>query len=209
MFLSQAALSQKHAVGSWQLKKAENGISVYSRDALNSKFKEVRSVFLVKTSLSSVVALLNDFDSYTQWVYRCGASSTVKHISEKEHLHYQSVIAPWPVDNRDFVVMVKQSQDPHTKVVTQKGTSVPEACAPVPHHVRIIQFTAQWTITPLNGGMVSVEYQLLVDPGGNIPAWLVNLAALEGPYDTALAMKEWIFKEKYQKALVSYIKEPE
>jgi hypothetical protein len=50
-----------------------------------------------------------------------------------------------------------------------------------------------------------VEYQLLVNPGGNVPAWIVNMAVIDGPFETGVNMREWIKKEVYQKAKLSYI----
>ena len=193
----------------WQLKKQESGISVYTRTAENSSFKELKSQVQIKTSLSSIIALLNDWDSYPQWVYKCGKSNTIKKINETELIHYQTLIAPWPVDDRDFVVNVKLSQDAKTKTVYQKAVCIPDYIPKVDGHVRITEFKALWTITPLKNGMVNVEYQLLVDPGGNIPAWLVNLAVVDGPFETTFHLKEWVMKAKYQNAKFSYIKELE
>lgn len=192
----------------WHLRKFENGISIYTRDAEDSEFKELKSVFQMKTSLSSIISLLNDYESYPQWVYKCGKSSTLKKVSDREFIHYQTVTAPWPVDNRDFVVDVKLSQDA-SGVVHQKATCIPDYIPKVDGHVRITEFRALWTLTPLKDGTVNIEYQLLVNPGGNIPVWLVNLAVIDGPFETAVKMKEWLKKDKYQKASVSFIKEPE
>lgn len=209
LFLSGLAVAQTTSTQPWHLQKSENGISVYSRGAENSKIKELKSVFQVKTSLSSIVALLNDFESYTHWTYRCGTSTTIRKIAENEYIHYQTVMAPWPVDDRDFVVHTVFSQNSVTKVVLQKATCLADAAPLVEGRVRIEVFKAGWTLTPLKNGMVNVEYQLLVDPGGNVPAWLVNLAAVDGPYETQLEMKEWVMKEKYQKAIIPHIMELE
>ena len=62
----------------WQLKKFENGITVYTRKTVNSNFKELKATFNLKTSLNSIVALINNGESYPQWVYRCGQSVTLK-----------------------------------------------------------------------------------------------------------------------------------
>lgn len=200
--------NQVFSQNDWKLTKQENGISVYLQNARNSKFKELRSVVKIRTSISSMVALLNDWDSYPLWVYRCGKSSTLKEISDTEVIHYQTVIAPWPVDNRDFVVNVKLSQDEKTKTVYQRTTCIPTYIPPVAQHVRITEFKASWTLTPLSDGYLNIEYQLLVDPGGSVPVWLVNLAVVDGPYETMLNIKEWVMKEKYQKATFTYIEEP-
>ena len=203
-----AGFIQETPKETWHLKKFEKGISVYTRQIENSRLIELKSDFQIKTSLSSIVALLNDFESYPQWVYRCEKSYVAKKISDMEFIQYQSVKAPWPVDNRDILIYKKLSQDPITKVITQKAYAMPEFIPKVAKHVRVLLFKAQWTITPLQNGLVNVEYQLLVDPGGSIPAWLVNLAVVDGPYDTELNMKEWLMKDKYQKAVIPYIKEP-
>lgn len=192
----------------WQLKKDEKGVTVYTRNAENSAFKELKAVAYLKTSISSIVGLLYDFEKYPEWVYKCGTSGTLKTISEKELIHYQTVIAPWPISNRDFIVNIKIGQDELTKVVSIKsyanGTYIPVS----PDYVRIMNFNASWTLTPQKDGTVEIVYQLLVDPAGAIPAWAVNMAIVDGPFETMNKIKERVFKDEYQKAKISFIKEP-
>jgi hypothetical protein len=38
-----------------------------------------------------------------------------------------------------------------------------------------------------------------------VPAWVINMASVDGPYETSLKMKEIIMNEKYQKANYSFI----
>lgn len=193
----------------WVLKKAENGISVYTRTAENSKFNELKVVFQVKTSLSSIVALLNDVESYPKWIYHCEDSKILKKDSDKHLIRYQKTVAPWPVDNRDIAVEVNSYQDEKTKIVYQKINAVPDYTPLVEDHVRIREFKALWTLKPLKNGVVQVEYELLVNPAGNIPSWLVNLAVVEGPYETSVNMKKRLLDAKYQNANVAFIINPE
>ncbi|MDO9184611.1 MAG: START domain-containing protein [Bacteroidia bacterium] len=202
------ATSFSTASGDWQLKKDEKGVAIYTRNSENSAFKELKAVAYLKTSISSIVGLLYDFEKYPEWVYKCGASGTLKTISEKELIHYQTVIAPWPISNRDFIVNIKIGQDELTKVVSIKsyatGTYIPVS----PDYVRIMNFNASWTLTPQKDGTVEIVYQLLVDPAGAVPAWAVNMAIVDGPFETMNKIKERVFKEEYQKAKISFIKEP-
>lgn len=193
----------------WELKKSENGITVYTRLTEGSAYKELKATFQVKTSLSSIIALLNDVESYPQWVFRCETSKVFKKTSDQHLIRYQTVVAPWPVDNRDVIVEVNSSQDLKTGIVYQKVNALPDYAPKVKNHVRIRQFHAVWTLKPLPGGMVSVDYELLVNPAGAIPAWIVNMAVVDGPYETSLKMKDLVLKEKYQKAKYSFIKEVE
>jgi len=200
------SFSQKTSTKSeWELKKFENGISVYTRATESSAYKELKVVFQIKTSLSSVIAILNDVDAYPQWVYRCGTSKVLKKDSDEHLIRYQTIVAPWPVDNRDVVVEVNTYQDAKTKIVYQKVNGLPDYFAAKKDHVRIREFRAVWTVKPLKNGIVEVEYELLVNPAGAIPAWVVNMAMTDGPYETSLKMKERLLFEKYQKATFPFI----
>lgn len=191
----------------WILKKQSDGVSVYNRGVESSEIKELRAVTQIKTSLSSIIALLNDKESYPQWVYKCGKAYTIKEVNEQEAICYQNVLAPWPLDNRDIVIHVKAYQDASTKIVHQSSTSKPDHIPTVDGHVRIIVFNASWVLTPLKNGVINCEYQLLFNPGGNIPIWLVNMAAIDGPFETTSNMRQMVMKEKYQKTHYTYIKE--
>ena len=208
-FTVLSGFSGKKALHEWELKKFENGISVYTRITADSKYKELKAVFQQKTSLSSVIALLNDFESFPKWVYKCEKSKALKKDSDKHLIRYQSVVAPWPVDNRDMVVEVNTYQDEKTKIVYQKVRGIPDYAPKEKGHVRIREFRAQWTLRPLKNGMVEIEYELLVNPGGSIPVWLVNMAMVEGPYETSSNMKIWLMKEKYQKTVYPFITDTE
>ncbi len=193
----------------WHLKKVDKGITVYTRESENSGFEELKAITHLKTSVSSIVALLYDFEAYPAWVYKCGKSGTLKIISEKELIHYQTIMAPWPVDNRDFVVNIKIHQNKKTKVITINSYAMGNYIPVFPGYVRIMKFDGSWVITPQNDGTVEIEYQLLVDPGGYVPAWVVNMVVIEGPFETMTNIKERVFRNKYQKAKIPFIEEPE
>lgn len=193
----------------WQLKKNEQGVTVYTRDSENSAFKELKAVAYLNTSLSSIVGLLYDFEKYPEWVYKCGKSGTLKTISEKELIHYQTVIAPWPIDNRDFIVNIKIEQNEKTKVITIKSYAIGNYIPLVPNYVRIMKFNASWVLSPQKDGSVEIVYQLLIDPSGYIPAWAVNMAVVDGPFETMNNIKERVFRKEYQKAKISFINEPD
>jgi hypothetical protein len=192
----------------WVLKKEGNGVSVYSRGVDSSAVRELRAVTQIKSSLSGIVALLLDRESYPQWVYKCAKSKTLKEITNTESICYQNVVAPWPIDNRDIVLNVKVKQDNITGIVYLNSVSNPDFIPNIDSHVRVTVFKASWKLTPLKNGVVNCEYQLLFDPGGNVPAWMVNIAAVDGPFETTSNMRQMVIKEKYQKTHYTFIKEP-
>ncbi len=196
--------SAKHE---WHLKKNEKGIEIYTRKTVVSDFKELKSIMYLKTSLQSLVALINDWESYPEWVYKCGKSVTLKRINDTSVMHYQTVLVPWPAEKRDFVVNIVLTQNKGNKIVTIKSINAPNFIPHIKDHIRITYLEASWTLVPMFDGSIQVNYELLVDPGGSIPAWLVNMAAVNGPYETMVNFKERVIKKKYQEAKISYIKE--
>jgi ribosome-associated toxin RatA of RatAB toxin-antitoxin module len=191
----------------WILKKQSNEVTVYSRGVDRSAIKELRAVTQIKTSLSSIIALLLDRESYPQWVYKCAKSHVLKEVNDAEAICYQNVVAPWPINNRDIILIVTVQQDEATKIVFLNSVSQPEYIPKVDNHVRVLEFKASWKLTPLQNGIVNCEYQLLFDPGGNIPSWIINIASVDGPFETTTNMRHMVMKEKYQQTHYTFIKE--
>ncbi len=154
----------------------------------------------LQASTSQLLAAIMDVQSCGEWVYSSKTNTLLKQISPLELIYYSEVSVPWPVENRDYVVRVKAEQDPQTKIVTVNSPCIPGYVKEKPGKVRIKQSIAQWTIIPNGKNQVKVEYILEVDPLGNIPAWLVNLFAAKGPYETFKALKVHVQKDVYKRA---------
>ena len=207
LFFVTIGHSQKPS-NDWQLFKNEKGISVFTKKSPNSAICELKTVLTLKTSLSSIVALIYDWESYPSWIYKCGESKTLKVLNEHEVIHYQSVKIPWPANDEDFIIHVKISQDEKTKTVKIHSLNDPDYIPKVENRNRIRELTATWTIIPMGDGIIELSYEFLVNPGGPFPSWLINLAATYGPVETMENLKNWIQKDKYQHAKNNLIKEP-
>jgi hypothetical protein len=91
-------------------------------------------------------------------------------------------------------------------VVTVDGPAVAGFVPVKEDIVRIATSKGEWVITPIAKGKIKVLYTLLVDPGGNIPAWLINMLAAQGPMDSFQGLKQQLKKPEYQEG-VPFIKE--
>jgi hypothetical protein len=189
----------------WELKKNENGIAVYTRAADNSDLKEIRVVNKVKSSLSGVIGLLLDTPNYPNWIYDCSIAKILKQVSKTEVYQYQVTHVPSPFDDRDIITDFKIMQDSKTKIVTTTSTALPNYIASKEGKVRIQHFHSSYKFTKVSRDSVLVEFELFADPGGDVPAWLVNSTIIRGPYNTTLEMVKQL--PKYQSVTYSFIKE--
>ena len=192
----------------WQLEKSKNGITVYSYLAEGESLKQLKSHTVIKTSMASIVSVLTDADAYKNWIYKCSVSKKMKKMNESEMVYYTINDAPWPVLNRELYVHNKMFQDKKTGIVYSISKPLPNNIIPAKKNIiRVTDFYGKWKFTPLKNGEIAVDYFLQLDPAGKLPSWVVNMTLEIGPYQTLLAFKEEVLKEKHQKAKFNYIYE--
>ncbi|HTJ48495.1 MAG TPA: START domain-containing protein [Cyclobacteriaceae bacterium] len=164
------------------LRKDEDSIKVYTCHNEGSKFKSIKSDFTINTTFSTLVSMVLNIDNYNQWQYNTVNPKILKRISDHEIIYYVEVEAPWPVSNRDMIIHLIVKQDPTTKTVTMTADSEPDY---IPHKeglVRVPMSKSTWTVKRLSSKKLEVHYAIKIDPGGSVPAWMVNMVCAEAPY---------------------------
>ena len=166
------------AAAAWeQVVKTEN-LLVERRDYAGSALQEIRGVTRLKAPLNAVMALLKDADFNHQWVYRSGGARILEEHGYEQAYVYGIVDAPWPMQDRDTVVRFDYRQDPETGEIVITINNFPDFIPPEENYVRVPDFGGFWALRPEPHGWVEVTYQVYGDPGGLIPVWLANFAAV-------------------------------
>ena len=199
----------KVAIGGWAQddctsKLDKDSVKIWTCPSKNSKFKAVKSTFLMKGTPSQLTALVLDLDGHKNWQYKTKSASLVKKISDQHYIYYTEIEAP-VVNNRDFVIEMTINQDPNTKLLLIDLVSVPDY---IPHKegiVRVPFSKARWTVRSIDNDIIQVDYFLELDLGGSVPGWIVNMFAHQGPYETYLGMRELI--RDYPRGQLSFIKD--
>ncbi len=191
----------------WELKKDEDGIQVFWREAADSDIKEIKIVFDVDASLNSIAALMSDVDNYTTWVYATSHADLTKDLGNNTMIYYNIVDFPWPLDDRDLYLHTTLTQNSQTKILTSLSYAMPDYRDDTEEMVRIKKADIVWTVTPLSTQKAKIEYSLLTDPGGSLPAFLINIASDYGPFKTMQIFREQLALPRYRDALYPNIEE--
>jgi len=191
-------LSPASAQTNWKLATDKDGIKVYTSIVPDSKIKAIKVECDLEATPSQLVALIMDVKTATDWVYHTKSAVVVKQVSPSELYYYSEVNLPWPAANRDFVAHLTVSQNPDTKVVTIQGPAVPGLVPAKTGVVRIDHSDGKWLITPMGTDQVKVVYTIHVDPGGDLPSWLVNMFATEGPLHIFRNLRAELQKPAYK-----------
>ena len=189
----------------WKLKTNKDSIAIFTRTFPDSKFKAIKVEVELDATLSQLVAVILDVNTGGEWVYSTKSSVLLKQVSPSELYYYSEVNVPWPAANRDFIAQLKAVQDSHSRVVTIYGPTFPDYLPVKKDIVRVRRSEGKWIISPVAKNRVRVEYTLRVDPGGDLPAWLVNMFASKGPYESFRKLKEQLQKPVYANMKLPFI----
>jgi hypothetical protein len=189
----------------WVFKNEKGGVKVFYRKTAD--VYELKLVTSIQSTLSGLMALLSEVESYPKWGYKVSESKLVSHISDHESIYYSKLDFPWPLDDRDIIMHNKVEQDAQTRKIVATSVASPDAVARKAGVIRIENARTTWTIVPGSSGWLYVEYYIYSDPGGNIPDWLVNLAIDVGPRETIKNIRKMVIDPKYQSTKLAYIKE--
>ncbi len=182
----------------WKLEKDKDQIQVYSRRLPNSKLSELKIECTMPGTQKQLVALLSDIANYEKVIYKMKSARLVKRISETELIYYGVSALPWPVSDRDMTVRLTFNYVPAAKMLYIKGVDVPNLIALRSDRVRVTDWLANWQVRQATSNQMQITYTVRFDPGGEIPAWLDNVAAATSAFQSFSLLRESILLPRYQ-----------
>ena len=166
------------------LKKDKDGIKIYTCPVADSDIKAIRVEFDVKSTVEKYISIVTDISNYKLWRYREKNHKLVKKISDRELIYYNQISAPFPASDRDLVSHLTITQDSVTHVLTVIVEAMPDYLPEEDGFVRIPKSKSVMKLTPLKNNTLHADCFIQADPGGQIPAWVVNSFMTQAPYET-------------------------
>lgn len=180
IFLSLVFLafsSQLFAQSQWKKAYEEDDLLIYTRTTSEGLF-EFKASTIYPHAVEKVLAAIRDFKSYPEWSYKTKEFRVVERVSEDEHYAYSVVDFPFPMKDRDLVMLSKTSYLADKSVFIQMK-SVADKMKKT-DYVRMEGIKGFWKLVPLSNEQTKVIYQIASDANG-MPNWLIELFALEAP----------------------------
>ena len=175
------------------LRKDQDSIKVYTCHTDTSKFKSISAEFTLDATLDQVENFFLDFSGYVNWQYNTVQSSLIKKTANSEYIYYTIIDAPWPITDRDMVVLLRLDHLENGFTIT--ANSVANVIARNKEYIRVPTSHSQYIFKKKNGHQLSVSYRMQINPGGSVPVWLVNLVCAQAPYLSFKKMKERVSKK--------------
>jgi hypothetical protein len=189
------ALAQSQEENPCTLKVDKDSVMVYTCENKDSKFRMVKTVFEVDTTPEHIASVLFDIAGYNNWQYKTINAGVLQQISDTELIYYAEFVSPWPFSNRDVIVHMKIEHTGPMLKVTYRG--IPDFIPEKDGVTRVASSASTLDVVTLSAptpagktGRIRVEYKSNVDPGGNLPAFLMNQFADAGPFESFSALRK-------------------
>lgn len=161
--------------------KDVDSIRVYVKDNPNG-YLSVRMTLNIRGSVASLREQLQNVDGYTDWVYRCASATRLSEPGDSSLVYRVTTDVPFPLKDRELTVRSWQKVDA-AGAFHSRSSALASATAD-DHYATIHYFESSWKATPVTPKNLRIEYEVATEPGGEIPAWLYNLAVEQGPLQT-------------------------
>ena len=186
-----------HAQENWELKKNKNGIKVYTNEIEGSDFKTFRAEVQLDASIHAFVALLLDVDDLPEWAYSVKYAKILERSGDTVQIYYSEASVPFPFRDRDGIYLNRFRWIADSNRLFVEIELLHNYLEVKDKLVRV-NGKGFWSVQVIEDNKLNVTFQMQVDPGGNIPTWLVNIFVDDTPYNSMVKMREFIKKEKYQ-----------
>jgi hypothetical protein len=188
---------------SWEEISNDDGITVWQREVPNTSFVEFRAKTTIQASIVALTAVLRDNDRKTEWLQNCSANTVIQwHGSDRAIIYNRTQSPAFFISDRDVVMDIKARLIPEERAmhISAEATKHPKG-PEIEGVVRIPRLSGYWHLVYKAPQLTEVTYQMQVDPGGSLPAWLVNWASKSIPGGTLVRLRDQVKKPIYEKDL--------
>jgi hypothetical protein len=166
----------------WKLALQKDGIEVSTRGVPGSDLDEFMGT-----------------PAAPQWMADCREARTIRKIDENVSVVLNVTKTPWPVYDRETLLISTKQKDAKAETVIFEFHSVNDPAVPVgKKNVRIPAIDGRWVLTAVDEGHTEVTYTVKSNPGGSIPKFIARQRSRDIPYKTLLGLKEMVKKDKYK-----------
>lgn len=183
---------------SWETRVSEDNVIVESRKTQGASYQTFRATTTIKTGIAPALALLQHNAACVDWLFRCKESRLIEEISPTERTFYQITSLPFPAKARDVIFHAAIEYDEAGSVVVtmvSKPARLPET-----RQVRIRDAWGTYKLESVSADETRVIWEQYVDPGGALPAWLVNSMLTDLPFKSLQRFREIVEQSPYREA---------
>ena len=190
-------LSQLRGQEQWDLVKEGEGIKVFTRTNEVMSFKEFKASAIVKGKVNEFVSVLYDVKGLVTWGHNISEARLLERPNDTIQIYYAVAKAPWPYKNRDGIYKNTFSWDAMNRTLTVKISLLEDSRELSDKFVRMDGY-GYWKVKEISANEIQIDFQMQVDPGGSIKAWMANMFVSDSPFYTMKGIRDAMSLKQYQ-----------
>ena len=166
----------------WVPVSEDEGVETFRKELEGFDLVAFRGDSTVDMHISEVMGVYMKNDIAKEWVDMLIESETLIRISSAERIFYNRYDLSFPLSDRDYVLHSRVEIDRDNKQVTGTYRSTTHPDRPdLDCCVRARVFRTYWKFTGLPDRKTRIEVEVLTDPAGMVPTWVVNMVQKNWP----------------------------
>jgi START domain. len=186
----------------WEKIGESEGIVGYTRPTTRSSVDEIKAVGIVDAPIAVVEAVIRDVSVMPEYIFMCKEAfmiNTADMRSRGDIIYLYGVTdLPFPVSDRDVVSKAFWSVDKETGTIYCHAEGIKTTYKQNKKVIRMPLSVIDCTLIPNGTDKTKVIYQVLSDPGGELPSFLVNILTNDYGIKTIAGLRQMVKKDKYK-----------
>ena len=190
----------------WKAWRTDDNLSVSYRASGVKNLLEIKAQATLESSIAGFIYFIEDLEKISSWLDNAESAKIIKQISANENVFMTRFKGLWPVSAREMVVHSRywQNRDLSVEILVQDAG---DTFTQSENTIRMQVINAHWQITPTKPNQITISYQFIVDPKGNIPQWLTKPITLKGIWTTLNNIRDQLPNSKWQQHTKEHIRE--
>jgi hypothetical protein len=189
----QNITAQQVSPDDWELVKQKEGIRIYTAHQKESPILAYRIETTIKGDLRKVYQQVVDFEGNKKFLDTVEKIRVLQRKPGENVLVYMLFDLPWPFSDRDFINRMDMELGRDTIVL--RSSPATDVVDPKDGVVRIRKFSERWLLVKQPGGKTKLSLQGYADPGGALPAWIINRFVVREPHALVEGIKDQVEKD--------------
>jgi hypothetical protein len=167
-------------VGPWKKIRDSAGITSWARTNSRCSVDEVRTEGIIDAPMSVVEAILRDIPAQKEFMFLCDDAKKIElpdypNTVDSFSTYFQQGL-PWPLSDRFGLGRITFTIDKATDRIVARGIAIKaDYTLPKSGMVEMPVGDVTWTLKFEGENKTLLTYQLLADPGGNLPSAVVGM----------------------------------
>lgn len=193
----------------WKEEFRLNGVSILTRPVDGCAMKEFKAIGIIEAPIETIFNIFKDEKALSKWFGMCSFNKILD-ISGNNHIVMYAVLDfPFPLNDRDTIADIFYTYDQAAGKLSLRLDSIEEEnekdflkiSSFNNNCIRIKKISCELSLKKLSDEKTHMVYQAHVNPGLDVPVWLLNKLVLIQPLETIKGLRKFSTKKKYARRI--------